>query len=62
MVLVVVAIGSVAAGIWVYAPHQLSGVDPVQLQWAASLTDNALVGIGLHAAQFRDALDWDCER
>jgi hypothetical protein len=57
--LVIVALGSVAAGIWVYAPHQPSGVDPVRLQWAASLTDKALGVVRLRATQFRGALDWD---
>jgi hypothetical protein len=59
MVLVIAALGSVAAGLSVYAPHQPSGVDLVRLQWAASLTDKALDGIRLQAAQFRGALDWD---
>jgi hypothetical protein len=59
IVLVVVAVASLAAGIWVYAPHQVSGVDPVRLQWAASLAGKALAGIRLHAPQFRSALDWD---
>ena len=59
LVLVIVAIGLVAAGIGVYAPHQPSGIDLVRLQWAAGLTDNALGGLRLHAAQFRGALDWD---
>jgi hypothetical protein len=59
MALVVVAVGSVAVGTSFYAPHQPSGIDPVRLQWAAGLTDNALGGLRQHAAQFRSALDWD---
>lgn len=59
IVMIIVAVASVAAGISVYAPHQSSGIDPARLQWAASLTDNALGGMRSHAAQFRSALDWD---
>jgi hypothetical protein len=59
VVLVVLAVAFLVAGIWVYAVHQQPGIDLVRLQWAAGLTDQALVGVRLQAAQFRSALNWD---
>jgi hypothetical protein len=58
-IVLVVAVASSVAGIWVYAAHQPPGIDVVRLQWAASLADKDLGGIRQHAAQFRGALDWD---
>lgn len=57
--LVVLAVGFIVAGIWVYVVHQAPDVDLVRLQWAADLPGKALAGIRQHSVQFRDAVDWD---
>jgi len=49
------------AGIWVYAAHQPSKINPVTLQWSASLTSKALDRLVPDSAGFRTALDWDLQ-
>ena len=56
---VVLAVAFLVAGIWVYAAHQPSKINPVTLQWSASLTPKALGGLRRDFAGFRTALDWD---
>jgi len=56
---VVLAVAFLVTGIWVYAAHQPAKINPVTLQWSASLTPNALAGLRPDSARFRTALDWD---
>ena len=56
---VVLAVAFLVAGIWVYVAHQPSKINPVTLQWSASLTPKALAGLRPDSAGFRTALDWD---
>ena len=55
----VLAVAFLVAGSWVYAAHQPPEINPVTLQWSASLTPKALAGLGPDSAGFRTALDWD---
>src|SRR5260370_4036611 len=59
IVVVVLAVAFAGAGIWVYALHLPSGINPVKLQWWAGWTSAAMSEIGRHSAMFRTALDWD---
>jgi len=56
---VVLAVAFLVAGIWVYAAFQPSKINPVTLQWSASLASEALGGLRPDSARFRTALDWD---
>src|SRR5260370_37483788 len=59
IVVVVLAVAFAGAGIWVYALHLPSGINPVKLQWWAGATAAAMSEVRPHSAMFRTALDWD---
>jgi hypothetical protein len=49
----------IVAGIWVYAAHQPSDINPAKLQWWAGSTATVMGEVRSHTADYRTALNWD---